>query len=125
MNVKLKIKSKSLAAEARIIRKEELKLRGMARSVDPNGGYWHPNAGDKRSSLHLHRTVAVRRTARATHLARAFLMGTPYKDVERSTREELPVAVLLDIAKMVTKYGGMAYDPAGDKTRVTEWLATA
>jgi len=62
----LKIKIKSLAAEAVIIRQEERKT-----------------SGDTRTSLHLHRTFDVRREARASLLAYAFLRSKPLDIVER------------------------------------------
>lgn len=62
---KLKIKAKSLAAEARIIRREERRFKG-----------W------KRESLQMHRRGIVRDTARATYLAIAFMKGRPYADLE-------------------------------------------
>lgn len=54
----LRVKLKSLAAEAKIIRKEERRS-------------W----GGLRESLHLHRINEVRQEARATHLAYGFIRG--------------------------------------------------
>lgn len=61
----LKVKLKSLAAEARIIRKEELRAHG-----------------DLRTALHLHRVREVRAEARSTHLAYGFLRGRTHAMVE-------------------------------------------
>lgn len=63
--VKLKVKVKHLAAEARIIRREANKLSGL----------------DKHS-LNQHRTTTVRREARATQLVYGYLRGTPYRSME-------------------------------------------
>lgn len=66
MRVHLKIKIKSLAAEARIIRLEELRRKG----------------GDVRTSLHHHRVGVVRREARLALLAYGFLRGREYTTIE-------------------------------------------
>ena len=92
MTVELKIKAKSLAAEAKIIRLEELKLRKKGR-------------GPETTSLHLHRTIDVRQTARATHLVRACLRGVPYRALEHTTRQKMPDTVKLQAIAMLTKYG--------------------
>jgi len=63
--IKLKIKAKSLAAEARIIRKEERKLTGSRRDI-----------------IAEHRRTIVRDEARATQLAIACIKGRPYTTVE-------------------------------------------
>ncbi len=65
----LKIKLKSLAAEARIIHEQERKTKGAAY----NG---------VRESLHLHRVMDVRRETRATHLAYGFLRGRTWAQIE-------------------------------------------
>ena len=70
--VYLKIKIKSLAAEASIIRREEKRWPG-------------PSA--TRTGLHLHRVFEVRHEARAALLAYAFLRGRTYRAVEKSAHE--------------------------------------
>lgn len=81
MSYELKVKSKSLAAEARNIRVLEGKLkdeiRSRALSQLPTG-----TLTTERESLHHHRTDVVRTEARATFLARAFLKGMPRHAVE-------------------------------------------
>lgn len=96
MSVELKIKAKSLADEARTIRAEELKLK--AKGLGPSAEY---------QSLHLHRTRDVRREARLTHLARAYLRKMPYPCVERSVRAQnlLTESDHKRIAAMASKYG--------------------
>jgi len=88
--VMLKIKLKSLADEARIIRREEhLRVGGWLRT-----------------ELHRHRVLVVRRHARATHLAYGFLLGR-----ERSAMERAPITAEADraltdsVRKMVKQYG--------------------
>jgi hypothetical protein len=88
MSVFLKIKLKSLAAEARIIHAQERKTRGAY--------------NDTRESLHRHRIDVVRRESRATHLAYGFLRGRKFKQMERKS------VVPPDwdkVASMVKKYG--------------------
>jgi len=89
--VKLKIKAKHLAAEPAIIRHEERKLQGSART-----------------ELQFHRIWDVRNEARATQLAIAFLKGKAVKDVEPSVRdihERKHSRVLKRVFSMVAKYG--------------------
>lgn len=125
MCVELKIKAKHLALEPAIIRKEEHKikrqLKWMRENLQINHDYvtaWgtkfttehqveYRKLYSKLISLRNHRgqDSELRREARATHLARAFLAGKPYRSVERSVREPaFCVYTLKRIAKMVTKY---------------------
>ena len=69
----LKVKIKSLAEEARIIRKEEKSL---------------PGDSHHRTNLHNHRVVDVRREARASQLAYAYMRGTAYLRVEQTCKRE-------------------------------------
>lgn len=88
MNIRfLKIKLKSLAAEAKIIRLEELRTRG-----------------DLRESLYLHRIMKVRRECRDTHLAYGFLRGRDYLSLEKSCVEPPDWK---NVARMVSKYGSV------------------
>jgi len=68
--VALKVKAKSLADEAKIIRKEE----GRAKS-------WYDMI-----QLKEHRRTVVRYEARSALLAYGFLRGTPYRTMEPSTK---------------------------------------
>ena len=69
--IKLKIKGKSLAEEARIIRKEERKL-----------------PGPDRAELRDHRVTTVRDAARATYLTIAYIRGKPYRSIEHKCHDE-------------------------------------
>lgn len=80
----LKVKLKSLTAEAQIIRFEE------KRNPDWSG------------SLAFHRRTVVRREARHTLLAYAFLKGTPYLAVEPKCHTKPDWT---KVEKMVIKYG--------------------
>lgn len=83
----LKVKIKSLAAEARIIRNEERK----------------PRNADWREGLHNHRIEIVRRVARHTLLAYGFLRGLSREQIEPHTKD--PVRNWDAVAKMVNQYG--------------------
>lgn len=81
--IPLKVKIKSLAEEAKIIRKEEEKTKD--RSL--------------RSVLHFHRVSDVRKEARHSQLAYAFIRERSYKDVERTTKNEPSWARIWKIAE--------------------------
>lgn len=92
----LKVKSKSLAAEARIIRKEEGK-------AFKNGDF---TVG---SELYEHRRAVVRVHARATHLVRAYLFtGLEFISVDNPNAvgsAEFEAEVLPKVKAMLQKYG--------------------
>ena len=73
MQVYLKVKICSLAAEARIIRSLEKRRRG------PKYG-----PGAERAGLWMHRTKGIRYEARCSQLAYGFLRGRAYRQMERS-----------------------------------------
>ena len=89
----LKVKIKSLAAEARIIRFEEAKARKRKNTE------W-------RSGLASHRRGIVRSAARHTHLAYGFLRGRSYKQMEAKCTIKPDWKRVLT---MVEKYGA-SYD---------------
>lgn len=98
MRVFLKIKIKSLAAEAAIIRKEEARRPG----------------GDTRTFLHEHRVNKVRKECRAASLAYGFLRGRPYKVMEAKCHEAPQWSV---VERLILKYG------EGDPRELTQRLA--
>lgn len=116
--VYLKIKIKSLAEEARIIRHEEKKWAGPS---------------ETRMGLHHHRTHHVRMETRAALLAYAFIRGRRYSQVE-STRWSESDLKWLDsphyaapmgfpikrVTELVAKYGKTYYSIAEKKDRVPE-----
>ena len=131
MSIELKIKSKHLALEPVIIRKEEQKLLKQIRSykeyhqVTINEFFVsykeHPdlnNLQSKYSRLVSHRRWDVRNEARATYLARAFIKGVPYKVVETNTKEKLSDSVMSSLVRMVMKYGTFHYSNDMDRTSV-------
>jgi hypothetical protein len=119
----LKVKSKTLAAEAAIIRKEERIARNRARANRKSNADGAANqaidAEATRHSLYVHRTRVVRVEARATHLARAFLHGKDYKSVENKRLGGIPEPLFNSMARMVNKYGDV--DVSTDT--LAKWLA--
>jgi hypothetical protein len=88
---KLKIKIKSLAQEARIIRREERRALRTGRWAKA-----HEELDDQKShyalyeSLHGHRTMDLRGEARASLIAYAFMRGKPLIDTWDKTRPRPP-----------------------------------
>lgn len=83
----------SLAAEARIIRRLEQRLS---------------RPGDHPSAWYLiqgHRRGEIRREARATHLARAFLRGQPYRQLEQKCHERPDIKRVHALARKYGSYG--------------------
>jgi hypothetical protein len=110
MSIELKIKSKHLAEEAKIIRHEERKLRYQ--------GWWlstheqdATEVQNTRMSLNHHRRWDVRNENRATFLARAYLKQVPYNTVEIVRKPEnehtFKAYVVPKVLTMVNKYGKM------------------
>jgi hypothetical protein len=140
MSIELKIKSKHLSQEARILRFEERKLlKNLRSNID-----WHKTSGsndeyaiwqDKNfnnySSLHSHRTINVRNENRATFLARAYIEGTPYLEAENNRKPEkeydFKCAILPRVIAMVLSYGKLGsvdkeYCPAKRRQVATKTL---
>lgn len=116
MSIELKIKSKHLSEEARIIRFEENKLlkkvkhsRQKHYSTGNNEKYeaWRDKHFQKYSSLNYHRKWDVRNENRATFLARAYIAGVPYSKVEQKREDEVLFRsqIFPRICAMVAKYG--------------------
>ena len=106
MSVELKVKSKHLSEEARIIRFEERKFR---KQVDWLKSRQQPyeSQHDTMMSLKLHRRWDVRNENRATFLARAYLAGKEYKTVEHKCHDlvVLRAYVFPRVCDMINKYG--------------------
>lgn len=91
----LRVKAKSLAEEARMIRREEKRSFGVLRN-----------------ELHLHRVNTVRWEARATYIAYGLIRGTAYERIERPGSVE---ADWKKVRNMIEKYGPVNKD---DKAKV-------
>lgn len=99
--VYLKVKLKSLMAEAKIIKQEELKARD--RHIQ--------------GQLHKHRTVDVRNEARSTHLAYSILRGKARHTVETPNSADPDKGRIIS---MVRKYGEISLISAQEL--VKDWL---
>ena len=138
MSVELKIKSKHLSEEARIIRFEENKLLkqyqwslNQYKSSGMNGMYprWDDKAFMSYCSLNHHRRWDVRNENRATFLARAYIAGVPYQKVEQKREDEVLFRsqIFPRICAMVVKYGkkeqgDWEWDKGGNRHLATKQL---
>jgi len=122
--VELKIKSKHLALEPSIIRKEEAKLKRIAKRLRLS------QESDYKAMSSLHRLQAHRRTdiryeARATHLARAYIAKKPYNAIERKRKIDKEYhfnkLVIPRIVKMVNKYQDYSL-PKISEEEIKQWF---
>lgn len=108
MTTQLKVKVMSLAAEAKIIRKEENKAKANVRWCKANGKEAErAQAARKRDSLAGHRRDVVRYEARHSLLAYGFLRGTPYLRIEAKYHVPPNWTKVQEIAE---RFGGGKYD---------------
>jgi len=132
MTIELKIKNKHLSEEAKIIRFEERKLKKHAQHVRERQGSITADGIMKQfRSLNHHRRWDVRNENRATYLARAFIAGIPYSQVEQKRKEENEYKflqlVLPRVLTMVNKYGRVfdpierKWPPEFTKEQILEW----
>jgi hypothetical protein len=126
MSLELKIKSKHLTEEAKIIRFEENKLLRQVRYLHETQ---RDNEADKKfaqwSSLNTHRRQDVRVENRATFLARAFIAGKNYFEIEQKRSPEMEydfqTRVIPRLVSMVNKYGNTNIDaPTASKWATIE-----
>lgn len=116
MSIKLKIKSKHLSLESKVIRHEEKKLLKQLQwhmNKNPGKHAWEIketwNITGALSSITEHRKVDVRNENRATFLARAYLAGKTYNYVESGKRKEEKEFMFINkvlprVVSMVNKY---------------------
>lgn len=121
MSIELKVKSKHLSVEARIIRHEENKLKRQIEWKKQN----EQDQEAERSqwfSLNEHRRWDVRNENRATFLARAYIAGKAYKNVEQKRkydRENLfHQNILPRVLTLVKKYS----NPNLDLKHINAWV---
>jgi hypothetical protein len=116
MSIKLKIKSKHLSEEARIIRFEERKLlksiryrRNKFKEAGHNVEYDNSMNNDYNTyaSISHHRKWDVRNEQRATFLARAYIEGIPYNKIEQKRKDEykFKTHIIPRICSMILRYG--------------------
>lgn len=122
MSLELKIKAKSLAAEVLIIKKEEAKLKRLAKRRE-KARQWTP---DKIAVLYSHRKNRVSRPSRLTHLARMFLKGRAYYEVEQFAWDE---PNWKEVGRMAQDYGLIGYNAFDNKQdlaqKTEEWIQHA
>lgn len=121
MSIELKIKAMSLAAEAKIIRNQERRItrnlrkrrvrlfkRGIVVNVAP--------AMEELQGIRSHRIFDLRREARATCWARAFIAGKPKPLIENISNETEAERKLLCLAagRMVLRHGKLPPRCLGD-----------
>ena len=140
MSIELKIKSKHLSEEARIIRFEERKLlkkvdykRKQHYEAGNNDEYLvcKDSNHDKYARISNHRKWDVRNENRATFLARAYIAGIPYNRVEQKRLDErlFKGQIFPRICSMVVRYdkredGDWEWDRSKQKYIPTEQLKT-
>lgn len=135
MSIELKIKSKHLSEEARIIRFEEYKLLkqyqwslNKYRESGMNDMYprWNDKAFNKYCDLNRHRKWDVRNENRATFLARAYIAGVPYSKVEQKREDEVLFRsqIFPRICSMVVKYGKCEHGDREWDVKNSRYLAT-
>jgi len=116
MSVELKVKSKHLSEEARIIRFEErkqfkqyewAKRKHYETGSNDEYPYHHDKAYGQYYSLNRHRRWDVRNENRATFLARAYIAGKAYNTVEFKRKDDgtFQNYIVPRIVNMVAKYG--------------------
>lgn len=112
MKAYLRVKIKSLAAEAQIIRREERREKDRTKPGSvPSDVFF---------GLRSHRVLDVRREARAASLAYGFLRGRDYKRIEASCHEPPNWKRVEDL---VRKYG--EDDMRERMQRFSEWRSPA
>lgn len=122
MFLKLKVKSNSLAAEARIIRKLEHKLRNKLRWERSHSKDVKSSEVQMLDELQVHRRTFIREEARATCLALGFLSNRIYNSIESNRKPEKEVCfqqyIIPKIVYLVKKYG----DPQTSKEVILKWI---
>lgn len=105
MSVLLKIKSKHLALEAGVIRFEENKLKKQIRYLRDKG-MPHIRVEGSLNNICAHRRWDVRNENRATFLARAYIAGKSYKQLEHKVKDYnlLVDYIVPRVTSMVKKY---------------------
>lgn len=137
MSIELKIKSKHLSLEAKVIRFEERKLAKQLHWMDKHDmrnettryvskdPYW--SVVNKLASITHHRKYDVCNENRATFLARCFLSGKSYSYAEKSRRSEkewiFQNKVLPRVLEMIKKYGPYEIRKQINLDDVKEWAS--
>lgn len=107
---RLRVKIKSLAEEAKIIRHEERRI-GTTR-------FPQMYQDSVRGCLRHHRVTRVRDEARAAQLAYAIMRGVPYVKVEGVAAKAVPISRIASILKSMAWY-----DDSGKDINICRWIA--
>lgn len=122
MSIELKIKSKHLGLEAKVIRHEEQKLRRQIEWAKETSSEQLEELRRQKNSLSSHRRHEVRNENRATFLARAYIKGTAYKllEAKREPSDEYNFQkfVLPRVLAMIKKY----HNPNLDLKHIEKWM---
>lgn len=143
MSIKyIKVKIKSLAVEAKIIRHEEHAAKQQSRFLKAIGSPEAEYAAARKLfwGLRDHRTIDVRTEARASLIAYGFLRGKRYRQIECSSKVILGTTttkdgiathhlttefyhVMVRAATLIIKYGPKQYDKREDLHKELEaWI---
>lgn len=118
---KLKVNIKSLAAEAKIIRREESKLK--KRLEGPLDASLRSKMCVTLMKLREHRKGPLRQETRVSQLAYAFLRGLPYSAVEAKVRDTEDWNYLLLYRKIADKLNRHApYGVKYSKEQIKDWM---
>ena len=125
MSIELKIKSKHLSLEAKVIRFEEAKVIKQLKWLHKNKPKEVYYKELELVSLSNHRKYVVGIENRATFLARAYIAGTPYNKVECKRRDdkayEFNAMVIPRVYEMVKKYAPYQMRKDLTKEMIIDW----
>lgn len=116
--VYLRVKIRSLAEEAKIIRSEERKISFEVKERHPRRTL-STEKDPVFFGLRQHRVEDVRREARASLLAYGLLRGRVYEQIERSCHEMPDISRVRDL---VQKYGADRNLPIRDKAAMAKFI---
>lgn len=107
----MKILAAVLTNDSRTLRRFEIKARNQMRKTVARGAKRNYPEWAERRLLCYNERMAVRGLARHVHLARAFLKGKDYRDVEQTTREgnEPDLEALMSVFNNFDLYPPMEY----------------
>lgn len=127
----LKVKIKSLTAEARIVRHEERKILGSARWYRRRDFETQANTPSAEQEscyidyqgLHCHRTENIRRETRSALLAYSYLHGRMFKSTENMLMKKPPS--WSRIVALVKKYDSLCRTKEEVQRDLAMWLEEA
>lgn len=118
--VHLRVKRKTLAAEVRAIRLEELRAKKHYRRAAEKQSDTKTEFLATRESLYHHRKNVVCKEARIAHLANGYLRGMAYLRMEQTTHN-FPILLPVEVLKMVQRFGA----PEATRDGIYAWFGDA